>query len=128
MAGLTASGRTDCYNGSNGGLRGNTRYLSLYVGDPQVSGVEITATGYSRLTRTTGQMPVTSGQIRIAMGEWDDSADASWGTPDYVGVHDAASGGNLKWSVPISPSITEIVAGSRVFTEADDITFQIPLS
>ena len=48
--------------------------------------------------------------------------------PTYVAVYTAATGGTLKWSVEISPAITEIVAGARVFTNAGDITFQIPLS
>ena len=123
---LTDSGRTDCYSGP--GLRGATRWLALYVGDPTSSGVEVTATGYARLQRTTAQMPVTSGEIRVAMGEWDDSADASWGTPTYVAVMSAATGGDVKWYAEISPALAEIVTGSRVFTEAGDVRIQIPLS
>ena len=128
MAGLTSSGQNDCYNGSNGGLRGATRYLALFIGDPDLAGVEVTGAGYARLERTAAQMPVNGGEIEIVMGEWDDAADESWGTPTYVAVYTAVTGGTLKWSVEISPAITEIVAGARVFTNAGDITFQIPLS
>ena len=105
-----------------------TRYLALYVGDPTSSGVEVSATGYSRLSRTAAQLPVTNNGISTNMGEWDDSANASWGTPTYVALMSASSGGDVLAYGQLSPAISEIVTGTRVFTEAGDITFTIPLS
>ena len=128
MAGLTASGRDDCYNGTNGGLRGETRWIALFVGDPDSSGTEVSATGYARLQRTAAQMPVSGGKIRIAAGEFEDAAQASWGTPTFWAVYDAATGGNRKYSAPIAPAISEIAVGARVFTNANDLEFEIPLS
>ena len=125
-AGLTNSGAADCLSGP--GLRAATRHLGLFVGDPSSGGAEVAAAGYARLARTVAQMPIVDNQIRIAMGEWDDQANASWGTPDHVGVFDQAAGGNLKWYVPITPAITEIVQNARVFTEAGDIVFTLTLS
>ena len=102
--------------------------LALYVGDPSGAGVEVSATGYARLQRTAAQMVVTDNAVAIAMGEWDDSADASWGTPTYVALMDAATAGNLKAYAQISPALSEITTGSRVFTDAGDVTITIPLS
>ena len=125
MAGLTSSGRNDLYNGTAGGFRGQTRHLALFVGDPDSGGTEVSATGYSRLQRTATQMPVSGTSVQIAVGEWDDSADASWGTPTYLALYTSATGGTRKWSVLISPALGEITTGSRVFTNAGDITFEI---
>ena len=99
--------------------------MALFVGDPDSGGVEVSATGYSRLSRTAAQMPVSGTEVQIDMGEWDDSADASWGTPTYIALYTASSGGTRKWSALISPALGEITTGSRVFTEAGDITFEI---
>ena len=63
------------------------------------------------------------------MGEWDDSANASWGTPTWVtGFHSALTGGTLYWEAEISPALSEITTGTRVFTNAGDVTLTVPLS
>ena len=124
---FTNAGASACLNGANG-LVGTTRWLALYVGDPTASGVEVSATGYARLQRTTAQMTVTDNAVSFAMAEWDDSADASWGTPDYVALVDADSSGNILAYAEISPVLSEITTGSRVFENAGDITVTIPLS
>ena len=123
---LTNAGATQCLNGSS--LCGTTRYLGLYVGNPSSGGVEVSATGYSRLSRTSAQMPATNNAVSVSAGEWDDSANASWGTPDYFALMTASSGGTVLAYEAISPVITEIVTGSRVFMNAGDITFTLPLS
>ena len=124
---FTNAGASACLNGANG-LVGTTRWLALYVGDPTASGVEVSATGYARLQRTTAQMVVTDNAVSFAMAEWDDSADASWGTPTYVALVDADSSGNILAHAEISPVLSEITTGSRVFENAGDITVTIPLS
>ena len=63
-----------------------TKYLALYVGDPTSGGTEVTGTGYARLERSTTQISITNNELSVTMGEWDDSADVSWGTPDYVAL------------------------------------------
>ena len=105
-----------------------TKYLALYVGDPTSGGTEVTGTGYARLERSTTQISITNNELSVSMGEWDDSADVSWGTPDYVALMSALTGGNVLFYGLLSPAITEIVAGTRVFTNTGDITFTIPLS
>lgn len=123
---LTNAGAGVCLSGP--GLVAATRHLSLFVGDPTASGVEVTATGYSRLARTTAQMVVTDNAVSVSAGEWEDSAQASWGAPTYVGVHTASSGGDLLAYQQIDPALSEIVAGTRVHANAGDITVTIPLS
>ena len=123
---LTNAGAGLCLSGP--GLVAATRHFSLYVGDPSGSGTEVSATGYGRLSRTTSQMTVTNNAVSVSAGEWEDSAQASWGTPTYVGMHSAASGGTLYAYQEISPSLSEIITGTRVFANAGDITITIPLS
>lgn len=123
---LTNAGAGLCLSGP--GLVAATRHFSLYVGDPDGAGVEVSETGYSRLNRTTAQMVVTDNAVSVAAGEWEDSAQASWGTPTYVGMHSASTGGTLYAYVLISPTLAEIITGTRVFANAGDITITIPLS
>ena len=105
-----------------------TKYLALYVGDPTSGGTEVTGTGYARLARSITQISIANNVLSVTMGEWDDSADVSWGTPDYVALMSALTGGNVLFYGLLSPALTEIVAGTRVFTNTGDITFTIPLS
>lgn len=108
------------------GFAAANRWLAAFVGDPTGAGVEVSATGYARLQRTPAQMPVTNNRVVFNMLEWEDSAQASWGTPNYVAIMDAAVGGNVLAYVMIS--IGTITSGSRVFAEAGDIAVEIPLS
>ena len=123
---LTNAGAEACLNGPS--LCGTTRYLAIFTGDPSGAGVEVTAAGYARLARTAAQMPATDNAVSVSAGEWDDSANASWGTPDYFALMTASTGGSVLAYEAISPVITEIVTGSRVFMDAGDITFTLPLS
>ena len=123
---VTNAGAGLCLSGP--GLVAATRYFSLYVGDPSGAGTEVSATGYARLSRTAANMTVTDNAVSVAAGEWEDSAQASWGTPTYVGMHSAAAGGTLYAYELISPALSEIITGTRVYAEAGDITITIPLS
>ena len=123
---FTNLGAQHCLNGDS--LCGETRYLALFDGNPTSGGTEVSGTGYARLARTSAQMPVTNNAVSISAGEWDDSADVSWGTPDYVALMQALTGTTVMAYAAISPAITEIVQGSRVFMNAADITATIPLS
>ena len=104
------------------------RHCSLHVGQPSASGVEVTGTGYARLARNAATASINQNIMTVAMGEWDDSADASWGTPTWLGVYTTLTGGTLLWELELSPTISEIVTGTRVFTNAGDIEFRVPLS
>ena len=126
---LLNPGATVALNAISGAAQAaSTRYLSLNVGQPSVSGVEVSATGYARLARTAAEITVSNNELSVDMGEWDDSADASWGTPTWVGFHTALTGGDLLFEAEISPALSEIVTGTRVFTNAGDVTLTVPLS
>ena len=105
-----------------------TKYISLFVGRPSTTGTEVSATGYARLARTAAQISVNNNVLSVTMGEWDDSADASWGTPTWVGFHTALTGGTLLFEAEISPALSEIVTGTRVFTNAGDVALTVPLA
>ena len=77
---LTNAGAGLCLSGP--GLVAATRYFSLYVGDPSGAGTEVSATGYARLSRTAANMTVTDNAVSVAAGEWEDSAQATWGNAD----------------------------------------------
>ena len=111
-----------------GGLDNTTRYFSLFVGDPSGAGVEVSAAGYVRLARSAAQMTVVGNELSVDAATWEDSAQASWGTPTYVGLHSAAAGGTLLAYAVVSPGLSEIAAGTEVFVEDGDITVTIPLS
>ena len=73
-----------------------TKYLSLYVGQP----VRQRHGGERDGLRSTGahsgsDQPSADNVLSVNMGEWDDSANASWGTPTWVGFHSALTGGTL---------------------------------
>lgn len=107
------------------GFAAANRWLAAFVGDPTDTGVEVSATGYSRLMRTPAQMPVTNNQVRFSMFEWEDSANASWGTPTYVAVMDAATDGNVLAYATVS--VGDIPTGSRVFGQEGNVSVEIPL-
>ena len=110
------------------GFSGQTRWLALFAGNPTESGAEVSATGYARLLRSSSQMTVTDNELSVSMGEWDDSTNASWGTPDHVAFMTAATGGTILAYTTISPALSAaIAAGDRVFTEEGDIRMQIPI-
>lgn len=123
---LTNEGAKACLDGTNG-LVGATRYFALATGSGG-TGTEVSATGYARLARTTAQMTVTNNAVSVAAGEWEDSAEASWGTPTEVRMYDASTGGNMLAYEAIFPALSEIGVGARVFLNAGDITITIPLS
>ena len=110
------------------GFSGQTRWLALFAGNPTESGAEVSATGYARLLRSSSQMTVTDNELSVSMGEWDDSTNATWGTPDHVAFMTAATGGTILAYTPLSPALSAaIAAGDRVFTEEGDIRMQIPI-
>ena len=78
-------------------ITGFTPYLALYNGDPNVSGAELSGTGYARLALEF-DTPVeqVSGQMQIANTNAAESAaaNANWGVWAYGVVMTALTGGN----------------------------------
>lgn len=75
-------------------------YLGLFSGNPKSGGTEVTTT-----IRSGGRLAITLESLASGTGVTiSNSADVDFGnsegaaTLSYVGVFDAASGGNLLWS------------------------------
>lgn len=96
-----------------------TVYLALYTSNPTANdtGTEVSGGSYARVAVTfaaaAARATSNSGTIDTA------TATASWGTPTYFGLRDAAAAGNLLFygaiTTPVavpSGSLLEAVAGA----------------
>ena len=91
-------------------------YVSLWNGDPTNGGSEVTGSGYSR---PTGSFTV-SGSAATNNNNIEYVATGNWGLVDYVGVSDAATGGNLLRSTALTSSRT-IINGDIVRFSIGDL-------
>ena len=107
-----------------------TKYLALYDGNPDSGGTEVTGTGYARLERSTTQISITNNELSVSA--WENGTTAPTCQLGNAGLRcpdvSYLTGGNVLFYGLLSPALTEIVAGTRVFTNTGDITFTIPLS
>lgn len=92
----------------------NNVYVGLFLTNPTSSGVgtEVTGGGYARTLATFGT-PSQSGESMIAANANEivfPEATASWGTPQYFALYDAATGGHMLFYGSL-PTTFEIVAG-----------------
>ena len=83
-----------------------TVYVSLYTTDPTDAdtGTEVSGGSYAR-TAVTFAAPsngVTSNSADVEFPQ----ATASWGSVTHIGLHDAASAGNLLFHTPIDTTKT----------------------
>jgi len=83
-----------------------TVYVSLYTSDPTDAdtGTEVSGGSYAR-TAVTFAAPsngVTSNSADVEFPQ----ATASWGSVTHIGLHDAASAGNLLFHTPIDTTKT----------------------
>lgn len=82
-----------------------TLYVALFTGDPGEggTGTEVSGGSYARQTiafSVTGNLASNTAAVEFP------TATASWGTITYGAVYDAASGGNLLGSGPLTSSKT----------------------
>ena len=100
-----------------------TIYVALYTSDPTDAdtGTEVSGGGYARQSATFGA-PSNGSASNNAAVEFP-QATANWGTIGWVGIRDAASGGNLLYHAPLVSSkvietgdIFRIAAGSLTVT------------
>lgn len=104
----------------NGTLRGTTYtapstvYVALYTSDPTDAdtGTEVSGGSYARQSVTFGApsngVAVNSGAVTFP------TATASWGTIGWIGIRDAATGGNLLYHAPMTASKT--IGAGDIFT------------
>lgn len=123
---LTNAGAQACLKGP--GLFAATRYASLHTGAGiPTSATELTVSEYSRLEVTPAEAVGSGNRVEIAMQDWINEVTQNWGDPTILGWYTAENGGTLlAWSA--IQDIDAIVTGDRVYTEAGDIAFALPLS
>jgi len=99
-------------------------YVALYTTDPgpNDSGTEVSGNGYQRVQVTFG--PPSNRQISNSADVTFPEATGSWGTISYVGIKDAATGGNLlAYGAVTNPKAVD--AGDQVIFRAGNITISL---
>ena len=100
-------------------VEGFSLFVSLYNGDPDSGGAELSGTNYARVALSmTAPAEAETGQMRC-----ENSAQASfnrpsaaWGTWSYTALYNAATGGQAVWKQLKSPS-WELKAGRMPIIE-----------
>ncbi|AWB45270.1 hypothetical protein DCC85_14245 [Paenibacillus sp. CAA11] len=100
-------------------------YLALYTSDPTAAdtGAEVTGGGYVRKAITFAAPALVSGRqtVSSAVDVEFPIATADWGLVTHVGIRDAATGGNLLWTVAL-PSPRTIQTGDKPKFLASGVT------
>lgn len=117
-------------------LTGPTTYLALYTDDPTDAdtGTEVTGGSYARVLIYDNGSGSPDWIVAVVDGvgykvENDDdvtfpTATAPWGTVTHIGIHDAASGGNLLYHDALDESKT--IGTSDVFKiDAGNLTLRL---
>jgi len=83
-----------------------TVYVGLFTSDPTDagSGTEVSGGSYARTAVTFGA-PSDGTSLNSAAVEFP-QATASWGTVGWIGIHDAATSGNLMYHTALDTSKT----------------------
>lgn len=99
-------------------------YLALYTSDPGETdaGTEVSGGGYARQAVTFGA-PVSNTVSNTNIVTFP-VATASWGTVAYVGIRDAATGGNLLFSAAVGTS-QAVGVNNQVIFNAGQITVNL---
>jgi len=89
----------------------NNPYIALYTTDPTDadSGTEVSASGtsYARVLSSFAVASGTSGAVLSdADATWAAATGAGFGTVGWVGLHDAATGGNLLYHTALDAAKT----------------------
>jgi hypothetical protein len=104
-------------------------YVALFNGSPKASGVDVTTT-----IRAAGRVAITFDAIANdgVDNEITNSTDVDFGQAagdvanlDYVGIFDAASGGNLLFSKALPGGPFAVAAGTPIKFLTGDLTFTI---
>lgn len=99
------------------------RFLALYTAAPSDSGggTEVTGGSYARqaLASSAAASGATSNSGTVTF-----TSTAAWGTVTHIGIHSAATGGNLLWHGALTASRVMASGDSLVFSPAA-ITFTL---
>jgi hypothetical protein len=104
-------------------------YFSLSTTTPDISGSGFTEPSGGSYARTllannkTNWGTASNGSLSNLVAVTFPESTASWGTITYVGIFDAASGGNLLWYDALSPART-VASATTVLFAIGSITVQ----
>lgn len=98
----------------NGTLNGTTYtapttvYVSLWTSNPNDdgSGTEVSGGSYARAAVSFATASGTTGLVATDADVTFPTATASWGTVGWIGINDAASGGNLLYHTALDTAKT----------------------
>jgi hypothetical protein len=80
----------------------STIYVSLWVGDPEGAGAEVTGSNYARaavtLSAASSKASDNSADVEF------NTPSGSWGTVTHFGLHDASTSGNAYFYAALSSS------------------------
>jgi hypothetical protein len=82
-----------------------SKYVALYVGDPMLSGAEISRTGTAYARQAASFTVVSNLATNSSDLEWP-AATSVWGTVNYVAIYDAATSGNMLVSAALTTAKT----------------------
>jgi len=86
----------------------NNPYVSLHTADPTDAGTgtEVSGGSYARTAASFATASGTSGLVATDADVTFPTATASWGTVGWIGLWDAASGGNMLYHTALDSSKT----------------------
>ena len=86
----------------------NDPYVSLHTADPTDAGTgtEVSGGAYARTTASFATASGTSGLVATDADVTFPTATATWGTVGWIGLWDAASGGNMLYHTALDTSKT----------------------
>ena len=86
----------------------NNPYVSLHTADPTDAGTgtEVSGGAYARTTASFATASGTSGLVATDADVTFPTATATWGTVGWIGLWDAASGGNMLYHTALDASKT----------------------
>lgn len=86
----------------------NNPYVSLHTADPTDAGTgtEVSGGSYARTTASFALATGTSGLVATDADVTFPTATATWGTVGWIGLWDAASGGNMLYHTALDASKT----------------------
>lgn len=104
----------------------NNPYVSLHTANPgdDGTGAEVTGGSYARTTASFATASGTSGLVATDADVTFPTATATWGTVGWIGLWDAASGGNMLYYTALDTSKT-IDSGDIFKITASNLTVQL---
>ena len=100
-------------------------YLALYTEDPTKEGLSASEVDQASYTRkeVTFTNPVDGVSTNAGKIEWG-TATSDWGNVQYIGIRDAASGGNLLYFTALD-NPKDILSGDQFIINVDQLNLTL---